>query len=145
MKIGVITNYHLEEIGGAEEAIDRLATRWLRSGHEVKVFSSSARRRGYQRVWRPVYRHVRIPTRLSMYCGDIYRIWIESIVGAHSAILCWLVTRIGLDTSRGCFLSDVEFRTLRAHRAVIACTEVAFWTGGCVGSGWHLLFATLPG
>src|SRR2546430_5607846 len=58
MRIGLVTNYHLEQVGGAEEVIDRLATLWLRAGHDVVLFSAPARRKRATRPWQPRYRHV---------------------------------------------------------------------------------------
>lgn len=61
MKIGILTNYHLDRLGGAEEALDRLATHWYLAGHEVVLLASSARHDGPARLWQPAYRHVPIP------------------------------------------------------------------------------------
>jgi glycosyltransferase involved in cell wall biosynthesis len=55
MHIGILTNYRLDQVGGAEEAIDRLARLWRRSGHDVELFSSPSRRPQRRRPWQPDY------------------------------------------------------------------------------------------
>lgn len=55
MRIAVLTNYHLDQLGGAEEALDRLATAWQAAGHDVTLLASPRRRPGASRDWRPVY------------------------------------------------------------------------------------------
>lgn len=65
MKIGILTNYHLNHVGGAEQVIDRLARLWHAAGHEVVLFSSRGRRKDITRPWQCEYRHVEIPSPLS--------------------------------------------------------------------------------
>jgi glycogen(starch) synthase len=65
MKIGILTNYHLNHVGGAEQVIDRLAQYWQSAGHEVVLFSSRGRRKEYLRTWHCAYRHVEIPSPFS--------------------------------------------------------------------------------
>jgi glycogen(starch) synthase len=65
MKIGILTNYHLNHVGGAEQVIDRLAQYWQSAGHEIVLFSSRGRRKEYLRPWQCTYRHVEIPSPLS--------------------------------------------------------------------------------
>lgn len=60
MRIAVLTNYHLEQVGGAEEALDRLASAWHAAGHDVTLLASPARRSGARRSWSPAYPVVRI-------------------------------------------------------------------------------------
>ena len=62
MKIGILTNYHLNHVGGAELVIDRLARHWHEAGHEVVLFSSRGRRRENYRFWQCACRHVEIPS-----------------------------------------------------------------------------------
>lgn len=69
MRIGVFTNYHLEQVGGAEEALDRLASAWSRSGHDVVLFSSRPSKGFARRIWRPIYRQVRFPRPFSTRYG----------------------------------------------------------------------------
>jgi glycosyltransferase involved in cell wall biosynthesis len=60
VRIGVLTNYHLEQVGGAEEALDCLATKWFQAGHDVVLFSAPPRRRSPRRPWDAGYRRVRL-------------------------------------------------------------------------------------
>jgi glycosyltransferase involved in cell wall biosynthesis len=69
MRIGIFTNYHLEQFGGAEEALDRLATLWTKAGNDVVLFSSPADARCKVRPWNPTYKHVRIPAPFSTRFG----------------------------------------------------------------------------
>lgn len=55
MRLAVLTNYHLDQVGGAEEALDRLATAWQAAGQDVTVLASPRRRSGPSRRWRPEY------------------------------------------------------------------------------------------
>ena len=65
MKIGILTNYHLNHVGGAEQVIDRLAQLWHAAGHEVVLFSSRGRRKEVSREWSCAYRHIEIPAPFS--------------------------------------------------------------------------------
>jgi glycogen(starch) synthase len=58
MHIAVLTNYHLDQVGGAEEALDRLAGHWHAAGHEVTLFAAQAARSQRPRAWQPNYRVV---------------------------------------------------------------------------------------
>ncbi len=40
LRIGLLTNYHLECMGGAEEAYDQLGSLWHAHGHRVTLFST---------------------------------------------------------------------------------------------------------
>ncbi len=55
LRIGIVTNYHLRKIGGAEAAIDRLATFWHEAGHDVRLISAPTGRGENQRHWQPAY------------------------------------------------------------------------------------------
>ncbi len=62
LKIALLTNYHLEQVGGAEEVLDRLAQLWTQAGHRVTLFAAPARRRPKKtRAWNPTYPVVRLP------------------------------------------------------------------------------------
>lgn len=61
MRIGILTNYHLRKVGGAEAAIDRLATLWQRAGHEVLLISAPKGRGENRRPWKPTYERLDIP------------------------------------------------------------------------------------
>jgi glycosyltransferase involved in cell wall biosynthesis len=65
MKIAVLTNYQLEQIGGAEEALDTLARLWHEAGHDVVLLCPRPTAKRRKRRWSPAYRHVRIPRPLS--------------------------------------------------------------------------------
>ncbi len=55
MRLAILTNYHLEQFGGAEEALDRLASYWHHAGHDVTLLSSPSRRTSSRRDWSPAY------------------------------------------------------------------------------------------
>lgn len=69
MNIGILTNYHLDQVGGAEEALDRLALNWQRTGHSVVMFSSPGKKTARQRPWQRTYPHVKIPRPFSTRFG----------------------------------------------------------------------------
>lgn len=70
MRIGIITNYHLEQVGGAEEALDRLARHWHRAGHKPVLWASPSRRVGAaRRAWQPEYEFRAIPRPFSTRWG----------------------------------------------------------------------------
>ncbi len=69
MRIGIITNHYLDRVGGAEEALDRLATHWHGLGHDVVLFSIRSRKHRRRREWKPAYAHVRLPYLLSTELG----------------------------------------------------------------------------
>lgn len=69
MNIGILTNYHLDQVGGAEEALDRLAKHWQRTGHAVVMFSSPGKQTGRRRPWDCTYPHVKIPRPFSTRFG----------------------------------------------------------------------------
>lgn len=69
MRIGILTNFHFDQVGGAEEALDRLARHWQESGHDVVMLSAPASRRRRNRDWSPAYRWVRLPRLLSTRFG----------------------------------------------------------------------------
>lgn len=60
MRIGIITNHYLERVGGAEEALDRLASHWHVAGEDVVLFSIRSRKARRKRLWQPAYAHVRL-------------------------------------------------------------------------------------
>jgi glycogen(starch) synthase len=70
LRIGVVTNYHLEQVGGAEEVLDCLATLWQAAGHHVVLFCTPPRRRAvHRRPWSPTYDVVRMPRAFSSRFG----------------------------------------------------------------------------
>jgi glycogen(starch) synthase len=69
MNIGLLTNYYLDEIGGAETALDCLAGWWDRMGHAVTVFSAPGRPRVPRRPWKPDYERLPIPRPFSTRFG----------------------------------------------------------------------------
>ncbi len=76
MRIGILTNYHLEQVGGAEEALDRLATHWLRLGCQPLLFASPSRRAGGpKRPWQPAYPCHRLPRPFSTRWGLSRYLW----------------------------------------------------------------------
>lgn len=69
MRIAVLTNYHLDQLGGAEEALDRLSSAWHLAGHDLTLLASRRRRQGPIRPWRPAYPVVEIPNPWSARFG----------------------------------------------------------------------------
>lgn len=69
MRLAVLTNYHLDQVGGAEEALDRLATAWHTGGQDVTVLAAPGRRPGPSRRWRPAYPVVELPSPWSTRFG----------------------------------------------------------------------------
>jgi glycosyltransferase involved in cell wall biosynthesis len=69
MHIGILTNYHLEQVGGAEEALDRLAGHWHDTGHRVTLIAPPASRPSALRVWQPQYQVVPVPVPWSSRFG----------------------------------------------------------------------------
>ena len=69
MNIGILTNYHLDLVGGAEEALDRLARNWHQAGHAVVMFSSPGKRTARRRPWQCTYPHVKLPRPFSTRFG----------------------------------------------------------------------------
>lgn len=71
VNLAVLTNYHLEKMGGAEEALDRLARLWQAAGHRVTLFASPPRRGSnyHVRPWQPAYDLVHIPRPFSTRFG----------------------------------------------------------------------------
>src|SRR5262245_61563942 len=84
MRIGIITNYHLEQVGGAEEVIDRLATLWLGDGHDDAVFAAPARSERPTRPWQPAYRHIPLGRVFSSRFG-LSR-YVRALRRAHSTL-----------------------------------------------------------
>ncbi len=58
MRIGILTNFCFDQVGGAEEVLDRLAALWQSVGHEVVMLSAPASKRRRNRTWTPSYRWV---------------------------------------------------------------------------------------
>jgi len=58
MRIGILTNYHLRQVGGAEAAIDRVATAWHEARHDVCVMCCPEGRGANERPWDPPYQRV---------------------------------------------------------------------------------------
>jgi glycosyltransferase involved in cell wall biosynthesis len=85
MHIAILTNYHLEKVGGAEEAIDRLAAGWQHSGQRVTLFASPPRAgwKGSPRPWQPAYPVVRIPRPRSTTFG--LRQYVRDLGRIHAA------------------------------------------------------------
>ncbi len=69
MRIGILTNFHFDQVGGAEEALDRLASHWQRGGHDVLMLSAPASKRRRNRDWSPSYHWVRLSRLLSTRFG----------------------------------------------------------------------------
>ena len=66
MRIGILTNYSLDQVGGAEEALDRLATHWHRNGYSVRLFCPRPKRlEDRKRPWSPEYPHVALAPPIS--------------------------------------------------------------------------------
>src|SRR5262245_23634819 len=84
MRIGILTNYHLEQVGGAEEVIDRLATLWLGAGHDVRLFSAPARSKRPTRPWQPAYRQIRLGRVFSSRFG-LWR-YVRALGKEHAAV-----------------------------------------------------------
>lgn len=71
LRIGLVTNYHMECMGGAEEANDQLASLWHAAGHRVRFFSTPPRadRTFHRRPWQPAYPVVMMPRPFSTRFG----------------------------------------------------------------------------
>ncbi|MBI1901049.1 MAG: glycosyltransferase family 4 protein [Planctomycetia bacterium] len=69
LRIGVVTNYCLRQVGGAEEALDQLAALWHAAGHDVVMFSPAPRRSRATRPWQPAYPHLELPRPFSTRFG----------------------------------------------------------------------------
>jgi glycosyltransferase involved in cell wall biosynthesis len=69
LRIAIVTNYSLVQVGGAEEAIDRLATYWHQQGHAVAVFCPAPRSGQKTRSWEPQYQAVMMPAPFSTRFG----------------------------------------------------------------------------
>ncbi len=71
LRIGLLTNYHMECTGGAEEAYDQLASHWHAHGHQITLFSTPPRsdRPFHRRPWQPAYDVVSMPRPFSTRFG----------------------------------------------------------------------------
>lgn len=84
LRIGLLTNYHLECMGGAEEAYDQLASLWHDHGHRVTLFSTPPRadRPFHRRPWQPAYNVANMPRPYSTRFG--MRRYVSALESHHA-------------------------------------------------------------